>query len=324
MALGLVLGASAACVTEIVRMAAGRNQHTVIPGRLYRSAQLTPEQLEEFVRRHGIRTVVNLRGRPFDEWYLEQMHATQALGISQEDITTSASRLPSPVELGRLIEVFDRAEHPLLIHCQQGADRTGLAAAVYQLLYTDATFEVACRQCSPRYGHFAVHSTAAIDDFFDRYAAWLRGRGESHSPAAFRVWATGVYCPGPHRGRLELLGPAGPLAADRPFVFTVRAYNTSPEPWHLKTGSAAGVYAEYVVMGPNSHVPFTGRAGLFDQVVPAGGYIDLDLPVPPVVAPGRYRLFVELRTRKFSFTQYGSEALIHDWDARDPAPPRGP
>src|SRR5262249_37724722 len=115
-AVGLIIGSLGACVVEIVRMAAGRNKHVVVPGRVFRSAQLTPSQLESSVRRNEIRTVINLRGRPFDDWYPAEMQATQALGISQEDVTTSANRLPSPGEIRRLIEVFDRSEHPLLIH----------------------------------------------------------------------------------------------------------------------------------------------------------------------------------------------------------------
>lgn len=323
-AVGLVLGALAACVAEILRMVAGRNQHVVVAGRVYRSAQLTPARLEAFVRKHGIRTVINLRGRPFDDWYPAEMRATQELGVSQEDITTSANRLPSPGEIRRLIEVFDRSEHPLLIHCQQGADRTGLAAAMYQLLYTDASYDTARRQCSLRFGHLRFHTAASMDEFLDRYEDWLKQTGQSHSPGAFRHWATEVYSPGPNAGRLELLSPTGPTDVAHPTVFVVRAYNTSPEPWELKAGSGAGVYANYAVQAPDGRVAFGGRAGFFDATVPPGGHVDFELPVPALKTPGRYRLYADLMTRNVSFTQYGSEALIHDWDARDPAPQRGP
>ena len=37
------------------------NFHTVIPGELYRSAQLSPTQIETYVRENGIRSIVNLR-----------------------------------------------------------------------------------------------------------------------------------------------------------------------------------------------------------------------------------------------------------------------
>jgi protein tyrosine phosphatase (PTP) superfamily phosphohydrolase (DUF442 family) len=323
-AVGLVLGALVACVAEIVRMVVGRNKHVVVAGRVYRSGQLTPAQLEAFVGRHDIRTVINLRGLPFDAWYPAEMQATQALGISQEDITTSANRLPSPGEIRRLIDVFDHSEHPLLIHCQQGADRTGLAAAMYQLLYTDASFATARRQCSLRFGHLRIHTAASMDEFFDRYEDWLKQTGQAHSPAAFRHWATEVYSPGPNAGRLELLSPTGPTDASHPTVFVVRAYNTSPEPWELKAGSGVGVHANYVVQAPDGRVAFGGRAGFFDAKVHPGGHVDFELPIPALKTAGRYRLYVDLMTRNVTFTQYGSEALIHDWDARAPAPRRGP
>lgn len=320
---GLILGTLLACATEIARMVVFRNQHVVVPGRVYRTSQLTPSQLRTFVERHGIRTVVNLRGRPFASWYPAEGEATQALGISQEDVTTSANHLPSPVEIRRLIEIFDRSEHPLVMHCQQGADRTGLAAAMYQLLYTDADYAVARHQCSPRYGHIPLLTTAAMDQFFDYYEDWLRARGEAHSPAAFRRWATAEYCPGPFRCRFELLGPTGPTEIGRPVVFRVRVYNISREPWHWKAGSRTGVSAFYFVRAPDGGFAYTDGAGFFDRTVPPGGYVDLDLPVPPLRTPGRYTLYVDLVARNVTFNQYGSEALLHDWDARHPAPTRG-
>ncbi|HEX3152809.1 MAG TPA: tyrosine-protein phosphatase [Gemmataceae bacterium] len=318
-AAGLVLGSLLACAVEIGRMAVDRNKHVVVPGRVYRTAQLNPAQLEAFVHKHDIRTVVNLRGRPFLDWYTAEAQATQALGISQEDITTSANHLPSPGEIRRLIEVFDRAEHPIVIHCQQGADRTGLASAMYQLLYTDATYAEARRQCSPRYGHLAIHTAAAMDEFFDLYERWLQARGEAHSPAIFRKWATEGYCPANNRARLELLGPIGPTETGTPIVFRVRAHNTSPEPWHLKAGSDAGIFAQYIVQDLNGGLVIKDRAGYFDRVVDPGKYVDLELPVPAIASAGRYRLYVDLAQRNVVFTQYGSEALIHDWDTRDPA-----
>ena len=60
-----------------------------------------------------------------------------------------------------------------MLHCQRGADRTGLAATVVRLLFTDDSVGKARRQLLPRYGHFRVGRTAVIDQFFDYYEAWL-------------------------------------------------------------------------------------------------------------------------------------------------------
>ncbi|HKB00640.1 MAG TPA: tyrosine-protein phosphatase [Gemmataceae bacterium] len=320
---GCVLGALLACAAEIGRMIVTRNQHVVVPGRVYRSAQLTPDQLETYVRRHDIRTVINLRGRPFNEWYPAQAQATQALGISQEDVTTSANRLPAPGEVRRLIEIFDRSEHPILLHCQQGADRTGLAAAMYLMLYTDADYATARHQCSPRFGHLRIHTAASMDEFFDQYEEWLTANRETHSPAVLRRWATTEYCPGPGRALLELVSGPGDAEVGKPVLFRVRAYNTSREPWQFRAGTRAGVHAWYVVQRPDGQASAPGYVGFFDRTVAPGGYVDLEIPVEAPAVPGKYRLFVDLSQRNVDFRQYGSEALTHDWDARNPAPPRG-
>lgn len=319
---GCALGALAACGVEIGRMALTRNTHVVVPGRLYRTAQMKPERLAEYVEANGIRTVVNLRGRSFDAFYPDECAATQWLGVSQEDITTSANWLPSPGEIRRLIEVFDNSEHPILIHCRQGADRTGLAAAVYLMLYTDATYEVARAQCSPRYGHLRIHTAAAMDDFFDQYEAWLASSGEAHSPAVFRRWATREYAP-IGSSRLELLNSVDAVPTDTPRIFRVRAYNNSHEPWEFKAGSAAGVHAWYQVLTADATIVFGDRAGFVDATVAPGGFIDIDLPVPALPGAGTYRLYVDLSKRNIDFVKYGSEPLIHDWEARDPARLRG-
>jgi protein tyrosine phosphatase (PTP) superfamily phosphohydrolase (DUF442 family) len=322
-ALGVLLGAALAIAVEIGRMFLDRNRHEVIPGRVYRSAQLSPDELERYVRKHNIRTVVNLRGRPASDWYPAEARATQTLGISQEDITTSASRLPPIGEVRQLIDVFDHSEYPMLIHCQQGADRTGLAAAIYMLLHTDADFAKAFRQCSPRYGHVPLAATAAMDEFFDLYERWLADHGVEHSPTRFRNWATRVYCPGHGRARLEWHSAPKVVETGKPAVFVLRAYNTSSETWRFSAGSRSGVHASYVVAATNGETVFSGKAGFMDATVPPGGFIDLDLPIAANLATGRYFLWVDMADRKASFIQYGSEPLTHDWEARDPAPVRG-
>src|SRR5204863_5012641 len=105
--------------------------------------------------RKNIRTVINLRGTsqrtPKEEWYIGECRATHDANVSQEDITLSAKRLPAPAEVRRLIDVLDRTEYPILVHCQRGADRTGLVSTAAVLLHTDATLDQARRQLWPRY-----------------------------------------------------------------------------------------------------------------------------------------------------------------------------
>src|SRR5262245_36133345 len=84
---GCVLGLLLAVLCEAGRVLLGSNFHIVLPGRVYRCAQLSDERLEQIVQAHGIRTVVNLRGTctPLP-WYLDESRATHRLNVSQEDV----------------------------------------------------------------------------------------------------------------------------------------------------------------------------------------------------------------------------------------------
>jgi protein tyrosine phosphatase (PTP) superfamily phosphohydrolase (DUF442 family) len=184
-------GAIAGVSLEAARVFAGSNEHTVIPGKVYRSAQPTQEKLQRVIAEKKIRTVINLRGCcPTMPWYLAEAWATHATGVSQEDITLSAKRYPHPGEIGRLIEVFDRTDYPVLIHCAAGADRTGLASAIALLLLSNAELAAARRQLWPRYGHFAIGRPARLDEFLDYYENWLAALGERHSVEAW-TFSTG-------------------------------------------------------------------------------------------------------------------------------------
>lgn len=317
----LVLAAAGVGVLcEAVRVMALSNRHTVVPGRVYRCAQPTDADIRDLVARHGVRTVVNLRGfSPGYDWYAAEARATHDLNVSQEDITFSANRLPAPAELRRLIGVLDGTAYPVLIHCKRGADRTGMTSAVVRLLYTDDTLAQARRQLWPRYGHFEFGRTAAMDGFLDRYEAWLAGQGGDHTPARFRHWATTVYTPGPAVSELAWLDPV-PVTADKdkPFAVRLRATNRSTEPWEFRPGNYAGIHLYYVVAASPTRAAYKGQAGLQRKTVSPGESIDLTLAVPPLKVAGTFVLVAELHDargagvpiRANSFVQFGDAAAM--------------
>ncbi len=300
---------------EILRVVAYTNVHTVIPGRVYRTAQLTPERLQAFIVEKQIKTVVNLRGVCRDmPWYLGECRTTHAAGVNQEDITLSAKRFPAPSEVRRLVEVLDHTAYPIVFHCQRGADRTGLASTVAKLLLTGADLATARHQMWPRYGHVAVGRTAVLDQFFDYYAEWLKARGESHGPDRFRRWVATDYCPGPYRANLTVIGsqifPVG-----RGCAVTVRAVNTSIEPWTFLTGAAGGIRLRYTLTDPAGLILFRAFCGQLARTVHPGESIDLVCGLPPL-ARGAYQLHADLvdaepiELLNTDFVQYGSEPLV--------------
>jgi hypothetical protein len=201
-----------------------------------------------------------------------------------------------------------------VFHCQRGADRTGLASTVAKLVLTDADLPTARRQMLPRYGHLAVGRTAVLDRFFDYYEEWLAARGEPHAPDRFRRWVATDYCPGPYRARLSLVGPAT-FPAGRGWTATVRAENTSVEPWRFATGGAGGVRLRYTLTTLAGAIVYRGACGQFARTVPVGASVDLACGLPPRPA-GTYMLHADLldgqpiELLNTDFVQYGSEPLM--------------
>lgn len=175
--LGAVL---AACLIVGAGLGAVRlsgNFHTVVPGELYRSAQLTPARLSDYSQGAGIRTVVNLRGaHPGTGWYDAEVAAARALGLAHFDFGMSASEQLPEARARELLELFRRAPKPILIHCQGGADRSGLAAALYLAAIANAGEERAESQMSLRYGHIGVPYLSAaypMDESWEALEPWL-------------------------------------------------------------------------------------------------------------------------------------------------------
>lgn len=172
LALVVTLGVSAGAWAGWLRWTG--NVHTVEPGAVLRTAQLDPAHTGALVAEHGIKTVINLRGaRPGNAWYDEEVKAAGAAGATHISFRLSARREPDEATLSALIDALRTAPRPILIHCEGGADRTGLASALYELMVMGRTPEEASGQLSFRYGHFpwVFSQTAAMDRTFWRVAA---------------------------------------------------------------------------------------------------------------------------------------------------------
>lgn len=315
---GCLLGLGSAVCAELGHVIVGCNFHTVVPGKVYRSAQPTPASLTRAATDQGIRTVVNLRGTcDAYSWFLEEAAATQRLGLAQEDLCFSSYRLPSVHELKLLVEVFDRSEKPLLIHCRRGSDRTGLACAVYLLSQGETSLAEARRQLHWRYGHLALGRTRHLTTFFDLYEEWLHAQGQPHCRAAFRDWVASGYCAGACRARLEPLGFPASIPLGKPMVLRVRATNLGVKPWQLKPENNAGIHLGYVVIDESHQLIRHDRGGLFSALVQPGESVDLPVLLPGARKPGKWTLWIDMVDEQHCwFYQAGSEPLEWELEVR--------
>jgi protein tyrosine phosphatase (PTP) superfamily phosphohydrolase (DUF442 family) len=150
------------------------NVHVVEDGIVYRSAQLNGQKLAKMVDAYGIKSVINLRGENRGSWwYDDEIEVTAARGVSHFDVRMSAVRDTDDATVTLLMETLRTAPRPLLIHCESGSDRTGLAAALYERFLKEQPAELAAGQISFRYGHFPWlgNRTAAMDRTYWRLSA---------------------------------------------------------------------------------------------------------------------------------------------------------
>ena len=147
------------------------NIHEVEPGLVYRSGQLSAVQLRELIRDKSIRALLNLRGENRGQpWYDSEVSTAREGGVEHIDLHLSATRAPGDAVIERLVKILRFSPKPLLIHCEGGADRTGLAAALYELKVEGKPLAIADEQLSFRFGHFPwlLSETGAMDRAFVR------------------------------------------------------------------------------------------------------------------------------------------------------------
>lgn len=133
------------------------NFHTVVSGELYRSAQMNADDLASFQKKYGFKTIINLRGQNKGcSWYDSEVAEAQKLGIKHIDFGMSAVKQLPLDKTDKLIALLRDSEKPILIHCKAGADRTGLASALYIAALKEGSEAEAEQNLSFAYGHFPL------------------------------------------------------------------------------------------------------------------------------------------------------------------------
>jgi protein tyrosine/serine phosphatase len=148
-------------------------------------------------RRHGIASVINLRGhRATCGSDRLSRAAAPALGLVHADQPLESRGAPHKDRLQRLIHLYRTLPEPILIHCKSGADRAGLAAGVWRLMQGHGAARAA-GELSLRHGHFAAAKTGILDAFFVEYAA-AEARGRD-----FETWLAQDYDEAALRARFK-------------------------------------------------------------------------------------------------------------------------
>ena len=145
-----VMVVAAPLLYQRYRLTTQKRLRAVVPGRLYRSGQMTAEGFERAVRELGIRTVINvqneipdpdLRRSFLDGRTVSEQELCRRLGVRyillEPDLVPPSTVPPNRPQV---IEPFlalmdDPANYPVLIHCKAGLHRTGVLVALYRMEY---------------------------------------------------------------------------------------------------------------------------------------------------------------------------------------------
>ncbi len=170
------------------------NFHFVVRDEVYRSAQPSPGQLAEWISQYGLKTILNLRGESYAR-FTEEEDVAREHGAAFITIGLSSDELPTSVQLMRLAEVLETAEKPLLLHCQEGADRSGLASVMARMAVGGKPYDRAEEQMGLKFLHIDPapdHVAAVMTEYEDYCRDQNVGTG---GWAEFRQWIFHVYRP---------------------------------------------------------------------------------------------------------------------------------
>ena len=120
------------------------NLKVISAGKVYKSGVIPPEKLAEFVKKHKIKSIIDLRfpgtadlvNNPEIpvELVAEKEAAAKIKGLNYFNI--GSDQVPKPENLDAFFKVMDNsANYPVLIHCFHGVGRAEMYSAIYRIEY---------------------------------------------------------------------------------------------------------------------------------------------------------------------------------------------
>ena len=143
------------------------NFHVVRPGVLLRSGQPRVRDLRAIQQQHGLRTIVVARGgtrHPLrGRWFRLETRFCREHGIQLEHWPFSDAASPPAQIFDRFVALMrEPANHPVLVHCEQGWHRTGVLVAAYRIALEGWTLHDALDEAARLGFEMSVPKRAAL------------------------------------------------------------------------------------------------------------------------------------------------------------------
>ena len=120
------------------------NLETITEGKVYKSGVIPPDELETYIKKYKIKSIVDLRfpgtgddvNNPENVAELEAEKSAVAKINGVNYFNDGSDQVPTKENLVLFYKIMDNpANYPVLIHCYHGVGRAELYSAVYRIEY---------------------------------------------------------------------------------------------------------------------------------------------------------------------------------------------
>jgi tyrosine-protein phosphatase SIW14 len=154
----------------------------VVPGRVYRSGQMTAEGFADAFARLGIRTVINVQDDfpdpDLDQNFINRStvresdwcagHGVRYVALAPDLISRRLVGANQPKVIDKFLSIMDdEHNYPVLIHCKAGLHRTGVMVAVYRMEYQGWSPLAAIKELKDN--GFGEWAGGADNDYIEQY-----------------------------------------------------------------------------------------------------------------------------------------------------------
>jgi predicted protein tyrosine phosphatase len=137
---------------QIYDMNINHNFETITEGKVYKSGVIPPDEIESYVAKYHIKSIVDLRfpgttdltNNPEipAELTAEQNAIAKIKGVNY--FNNGSEQVPKQENLDRFFKIMDNKDnYPVLIHCYHGIGRGEMYSALYRIEYENFTNEAA-------------------------------------------------------------------------------------------------------------------------------------------------------------------------------------